>query len=38
MAASSWPLAQRFAEPQEHEALRILRELRGERADVVSHG
>ena len=30
--------AQRFAEPQEHEALRILRELRGERADVVSHG
>ena len=29
---------QRFAQPQEHEALRVLSELRGERADVVSHG
>src|SRR5438105_12508146 len=30
--------AQGLAEPQEHEALRILRELRGQRANVVSHG
>ena len=29
---------QRFAQPQEHEALRILRELRGKGADLVSHG
>ncbi len=31
-------VAQCFAEPQEHEALRILGELGGERANVVSHG
>src|SRR5207302_10904815 len=30
--------AQGLAEPQEHEALRILRELRRQRANVVSHG